>query len=201
MADSVPAQLQNVLVSSSAGGCSNFPCVLGNLAPDGSATILVAGVVAQSVTSAFTNTASLSTGTALASGSVTSDTATVNVTAQADLAFALASTPTTIAGTTALVTATVSNHGPSAAEGAVVTITLPPGTSYTSENLPAGWSVASSVGATVVLTTSNSLASGSSVGPGAYGSHRANGAAGDESAIQRCGDGAHQRPESNQQQR
>ncbi|MBK8799125.1 MAG: DUF11 domain-containing protein [Anaerolineales bacterium] len=82
---------------------------------------------------------------------------------QADLAFALGSTSTTIAGTTALVTATVSNHGPSAAEGAVVTITLPPGTSYTSENLPAGWSVASSVGATVVLTTSNSLASGSSV--------------------------------------
>lgn len=66
VADSVPAQLQNVLVSSSAGGCSGFPCVLGNLAPDGSATILVAGVVAQSVTSAFTNTASLSTGTALA---------------------------------------------------------------------------------------------------------------------------------------
>lgn len=94
---------------------------------------------------------------------MTSDTATVNVTAQADLAFALASTPTTIACTTALVTATVSNHGPKRGRRAVVvTITLPPGTSYTSENLPAGWSVASSVGATVVLTTSNSLASGSS---------------------------------------
>jgi uncharacterized repeat protein (TIGR01451 family) len=44
----------------------------------------------------------------------------------------LASTPTSIAGTTAVVTATVTNAGPSDAAGAVVTLTLPASTTLNS---------------------------------------------------------------------
>ena len=138
VADTLPAEIVNPLISSSQGGCTIFPCALGDIEPGGTATILVVGTVASSVTADFDNTASVTSDTAFAEGSETSDTATVAVTAQADLDLALASTPTTIAGTTAIVTATVSNVGPSVANGAVVTITLPAGTSYSSENLPSG---------------------------------------------------------------
>jgi uncharacterized repeat protein (TIGR01451 family) len=65
--------------------------------------------------------------------------------------------------TTAIVTATVTNVGPSDAQGTVVTITLPGGATYNSSTLPAGWSVASSAGTTVVLTTSNLFTAGTSV--------------------------------------
>ncbi|HHW84988.1 MAG TPA: DUF11 domain-containing protein, partial [Chloroflexi bacterium] len=161
--DILPVELGSATVSSSQGACTGFPCVLGDIAPGGSATILVNAVVAQGVTSLFTNTASLSTATALAAGSITSDDATVNVTALADLLLNLASTPTTVAGESAVVTATVSNLGPSAAEDAVVTITLPAGASYDAASLPTGWYVAAVVGDTVVLTTSDPLTANTTV--------------------------------------
>jgi uncharacterized repeat protein (TIGR01451 family)/fimbrial isopeptide formation D2 family protein len=163
VADVLPAEIDAAAVSSSQGGCTGFPCVLGDIAPDSSASILVVGALATDATGIFTNTASLTTDTPLASGSGTSATAPVSVAPQADLALDLASTPTTIAGTTATVTATVTNIGPSAAEGAVVTITLPAGVTYGGELLPAGWNVAASVGNTIVLTTADPLAAGAVV--------------------------------------
>lgn len=161
--DNLPAELSNATVSSSQGACTGFPCALGDIAPGGSATILVNATVAPGVTALFTNSASLSTATVLADGSATSDDATVNVTALADLLLILASTPTTIAGESAIVTATVSNLGPSVAEGAVVTITLPPGASYSAANLPTAWYVAAVVGDSVVLTTSDPLTANTTV--------------------------------------
>jgi uncharacterized repeat protein (TIGR01451 family) len=64
---------------------------------------------------------------------------TTAVSPTADLALVLNSTPTTIAGTTALVTATVTNVGPSDAQNTVVTMTLPADATYDSANLPGGW--------------------------------------------------------------
>lgn len=158
--DMLPPEVTNAIVSSSRGGCTGFPCSLGDLAPGDSATILVSGVVAQAVTGPFTNTASLATTTALASGSVTNAGATVVVTALADLLLVLESSPTMIAGGTGVVTATVSNLGPSTADGAVVTVTLPAGAGFLGANLPSGWYVASDVGGVIVLTTTNSLSAG-----------------------------------------
>jgi uncharacterized repeat protein (TIGR01451 family) len=112
------------------------------------------------VTTDLVNRAGVTSTTPGESGSVV---LTTPVSPTADLALVLNSTPTTIAGTTAIVTATVTNVGPSDAQGTVVTITLPSGTSYDSSTLPAGWSVASSAGTTVVLTTSNPFTAGTTV--------------------------------------
>ena len=163
VADTLPDEIENGFVSSSQGGCSSFPCALGDIGPGGSGTIVVVGRIAASASGLFTNTASVTTDTALAAGSETSDDAGVDVTAQADLVLALSSTPTTIAGETAVVTATVTNSGPSDAVGTVVTLTLPTGTSYNGESLPVGWYVASSADNTVVLTTAGSLQANSTV--------------------------------------
>ena len=117
----------------------------------------------QGAAGAFTNTASLTTATPLTGDGLTTGSAVAVATTVADVALRLQSTPTTYAGTTAVVTATVTNIGPSAAEGAVVTITLPAGVTYGGELLPAGWNVASSVGDTVVLTTADALTAGAVV--------------------------------------
>jgi len=158
--DVLPSEVTNAVITSSRGGCTGFPCALGDLAPGDSATILVTGAVAQAATGQFTNTASLATTTALISGSVPAASAMASVMALADLLLTLESAPTVIAGGSGFVTATVSNLGPSAATGTVVTITLPAGSSFSGANLPSGWYVASSVGGLVVLTTSNSLPAG-----------------------------------------
>jgi uncharacterized repeat protein (TIGR01451 family) len=57
---------------------------------------------------------------------------TTPVSPTADLALVLNSTPTSIAGTTALVTATVTNVGPSDAQNTVVTMTLPADATFNS---------------------------------------------------------------------
>jgi uncharacterized repeat protein (TIGR01451 family) len=158
--DTLPAGFTWSSISSSQGGCSNFPCTLGTLPAGGVASITIVGRVASSVTADLVNRAGVTSTTPGESGSVL---LTTPVSPTADLALALASTPTAVAGETALVTATVTNIGPSDAQGAVVTITLPSGVSYDSNTLPAGWSVASSAGTSVVLTTSNPFTAGTSV--------------------------------------
>jgi uncharacterized repeat protein (TIGR01451 family) len=84
------------------------------------------------------NSASITATTPLTGA--TDTTLTTPVTTSADLSLVLASTPTSIAGTTAVVTATVTNAGPSDAAGAVVTLTLPAGHNADSASLP-GWLV------------------------------------------------------------
>jgi uncharacterized repeat protein (TIGR01451 family) len=158
--DTLPGGFTTTDISSSQGGCSSFPCTLGTLPAGGVAHITIVGSVAASVTTDLVNRAGVTSTTPGKSDSVV---LTTTVNPSADLSLVLNSTPTTIAGTTALVTATVTNIGPSDAQGAVVTITLPSGASYDSNTLPAGWSVASSAGTSVVLTTSNPFTAGTSV--------------------------------------
>ena len=141
--DLLPAGIANPAVSSSQGGCLGFPCLLGDLAPGASATIVVVGVVTQTTAGQLTNTASLTTQTDLAPGSLTTASAVHSVAAVADLALALDSTPTAVAGLTATVVAQVTNLGPSPADGAIVTLTLPAGTTFNSTLLPPGWVAAS----------------------------------------------------------
>jgi uncharacterized repeat protein (TIGR01451 family) len=158
--DTLPAGFTWSSISSSQGGCSAFPCTLGTIPAGGVARITVVGSVASSVTTALVNRAGVTSTTPGESGSVD---LTTPVSPTADLALVLNSTPTAVAGETAIVTATVTNVGPSDAQGTVVTLTLPSETSYDSSSLPAGWSVASSAGTTVVLTTSNPFTAGTSV--------------------------------------
>ncbi|MCB0023356.1 MAG: DUF11 domain-containing protein, partial [Caldilinea sp.] len=161
--DTLPADFTVTNVASSQGGCTALPCTLGTLPAGGVASITVSGVLAASATASQVNSAGVSSATP---DPVPGDNVveiTTAVAPSADLVLDLVSTPTTIAGTTAIVTATVTNLGLSDAQGAVVTITLPSGTSYASANLPAGWSVASSAGDTVVLTTTDPLAADASV--------------------------------------
>ena len=108
---------------------------------------------------------------------------TTPVATSADLALVLASTPTSIAGTTAVVTATVTNGGPSDAPGTVVTITLPPGTSYNTATLPSGWFAVDNGDGTVTLTTTNVLTRGCIGGAAGDGEHGVERDAGDEPGI------------------
>lgn len=160
--------------------------------------VTVNGYVASNASGSLANTA-IATSDGEPEG--VRDSVTTTVQTAADVTLNLQSTPTAVVGTTATITATVSNIGPSVADGAVVTLTLPAGTSYSSENLPSGWVVASSTGNTVVPTTSNALAACADRGTAGDGEHRPGGAdAWDKPAIRRRGRNEHGRPELDQQQ-
>ncbi len=125
VADALPVALVNVLVSSSRGGCSGFPCSLGDLEPGGVATIVVVGTVASSASGDLVNSASVTSATALDPASVVTAGATVTVVPSADLALRKDATPTAVAGGQVVYTLTVSNNGPSAAAYVTVTDALP----------------------------------------------------------------------------
>jgi len=118
-----------------------------------------------------------------ASGTVITDTVTVNSTnqafgansavatdvvataAQADLALTTAATPTTVySGNDISYTQTVTNNGPAAASAVSFTEATPPNTTFASVSVPAGWSCTTpAVGATGNVNCTNaSLASGAS---------------------------------------
>jgi uncharacterized repeat protein (TIGR01451 family) len=163
VSDVLPVEVQDALVSSSIGGCNSLPCALGDLRPGDSATILVVGKVASTATGAFTNTATVGSDTTLSESSTLTNSAVLFVGPFADLALALESGPTAIAGQSGVVTATVSNIGLSAAEGAVVTVTLPGETTFSTAMLPPGWYATPGAGNTVVLTTDTVLDAGASI--------------------------------------
>src|SRR5690606_363164 len=102
-------------------------CNVGTLLPGESVYVAIEGYVASNASGSLSNRA-----TAVSDDDPTGveDTATTAVQAVADVALTMSSTPTAAAGTSAVITATVANIGPSAAEGAVVTLTLPAGASY-----------------------------------------------------------------------
>ncbi|MCB0055237.1 MAG: DUF11 domain-containing protein, partial [Caldilinea sp.] len=127
VADTLPAEVINTAVSSSQGGCTGFPCTLGDIEPGGSATIFVVGTVADSADGEFTNTASVTSDTAFAEGSTTSDDATATATTVADLALVKEAPSTALAGGSVVYTLTVRNLGPSAAQAVTVTDALPAG--------------------------------------------------------------------------
>ncbi len=126
--DLLPVQVLNPFVSSSQGGCTGFPCALGDLPVGAAATILVAGVVAPDAVGSFVNVAQAGSD-ALGGGAVVTATAAVTVQPLADVVLAKQATPTAVAGLGVGYTLTVRNNGPSAAAAVVVTDTLPAGVS------------------------------------------------------------------------
>jgi uncharacterized repeat protein (TIGR01451 family) len=118
-----------------------------------------------------------------ATGTVITDTSTVNATnqsfgansatatdvvasaTQADLALSTVATPSTVlAGNDITYTQTVKNNGPAAATGATFTEATPTNTTFASYSAPAGWTCSTPVaGATGTITCTNpSVASGAS---------------------------------------
>jgi uncharacterized repeat protein (TIGR01451 family) len=81
----------------------------------------------------------------------------------ADLQLLLQSTPAAVAGLTATVRANVVNYGPSAAAGAVVLVTLPPGTALAATQLPDGWTATLTPEGAVRLATDQVLAPGAAI--------------------------------------
>ena len=128
--DTLPVGFTPTSISSSQGGCSALPCTLGTLGAGGSASVSIQGTVAATVTASLVNLAGVSSSTPDPGSANNTTSVTAAVSPLADLALALSSTPTATGGQTATVTATVTNLGPSAASGTVVTITLPPGTTF-----------------------------------------------------------------------
>jgi uncharacterized repeat protein (TIGR01451 family) len=73
ISDSAPISLTDLVVSSSAGGCTSLPCAVASLAPNAVVTVYVAATVAQTVTGAFVNSANVTTTAELVDGSSTAD--------------------------------------------------------------------------------------------------------------------------------
>src|SRR5690606_1467833 len=141
--DPLPASVENAIAASSRGACTVaagvVTCNVGTLLPGEVVHVVINGYVASDASGDLSNTA-----TAVSADDPTgvADTTATAVQAVADVALAMSSTPTAAAGTSAIVMATVANIGPSVADGAVLTITLPAGASYSSAELPEGWNVA-----------------------------------------------------------
>ncbi|MFN8465060.1 MAG: hypothetical protein U0X20_05890 [Caldilineaceae bacterium] len=158
--DVLPSGFVPDAVISSQGNCSQLPCVLGTLPPGAMASITIRGRVSPTQGGDLANTASVTATTPLTDIAASMTTITTSVTSSADLQLILRSTPTALAGMTATVYANLVNHGPSAAVGAAVTLTLPLSATFDSAQLPEGWTVAATAGGEVVLTTGQSLAPG-----------------------------------------
>jgi uncharacterized repeat protein (TIGR01451 family) len=157
VSDILPASLNNVTVVSSQGGCTGFPCELGDVAAGAAATVQVIGTVASDASGVVTNTATVTSSTALAAGSVVSDTTVAMVGQYADLAVAKSATPTVAAGERITYVVTVQNLGPSVATNVRVTDTLPAGTTFATAT-----GTCSESGGTVICTAAT-LAAGSTV--------------------------------------
>ena len=120
--DLLPVQILNPFVSSSQGGCTGFPCALGDLPVGAAATILVNGVVAQDAVGSIVNVAQAGSGSAAGGGAVVTATVAVTVQPLADVVLAKQATPTAVAGQGIGYTLTVRNNGPSTANDVVVIV-------------------------------------------------------------------------------
>lgn len=163
VADMLPAGFVPTAISSDQGKCSQLPCVLGTLPAGAATSVTIRGKVSPAQGGDLVNTASVTATTPLTDIAHSTTTITTPVTSSADLELIVQSTPTALAGLTATVYANLVNHGPSAAVGAVVTLTLPPGATYNTAQLPEDWSVASTAGGEVVLLTGQGLGPGTQV--------------------------------------
>ncbi len=160
--DLLPAGFVVGSVSSSQGECSSLPCALGSLPAGAQASVTIQGAVASTHTLPLVNLAAVTATTPLTQTDLTQVTITTTVAAVADLGLVVDSTPTAVAGLTATIAAEVTNPGPSAATGTVVTLTLPPGAAYSDVVLPDGWYAAPNPDGTVTLSTTNVLLPGES---------------------------------------
>lgn len=124
--DALPAGLTLDDVSSSQGGCTGLPCVLGDLVDGASATVTVVAQVDADVLDLDPNSASTTSTTPDSDLSNNSDTADPVVDALARLNTTKAlSTPTAVPGTRVSWTITVGNDGPSDALDVTVADTVP----------------------------------------------------------------------------
>jgi uncharacterized repeat protein (TIGR01451 family) len=169
--EATPTNTTFVSITPPAGwSCTGFP-----------GSPCTATTVAAGASGTFTVVYTVNAGTA--SGTVITDTATVNATnqsfgsnsatatdvvatsTQADLALSTIATPATVlAGNAITYTQTVTNNGPAAAAGATFTEATPTNTTFQTISAPAGWTCTTpAVGATGTITCTNpSVASGAS---------------------------------------
>jgi uncharacterized repeat protein (TIGR01451 family) len=124
VSDALPVSLTVASISSSAGGCTGFPCALGDVASGTTAWIHIVATVAQTVAGAIDNMASVATITPLATASAPDDSELINVLAAADVAVEKVATATALAGERITYTVVTLNNGPSDAAGVVMTDTL-----------------------------------------------------------------------------
>lgn len=138
LADPAVAGLTLDLANPSQGTCTitdgDAACDLGRIGAGATVTVQVAGEVASSTTaSTITNVATAATTTDQSDTGNDSGSATVDVTTSADLSLTKTASPDpAVAGSPLTYTLTVSNAGPSAARGVVVTDSLPADVTFTS---------------------------------------------------------------------
>ncbi|MFK7916504.1 MAG: hypothetical protein AB8G14_00385 [Ilumatobacter sp.] len=127
LADSVPSELTGVIVTSSQGGCTAFPCELGSVDPGGSATITVSGdLPADTPAGTLSNTATTTSATNDPVPGDNTATATNPIAPAADLSvLKVGPTNDLVPGQPATFTITVANAGPSDAQAVQFTDTLP----------------------------------------------------------------------------
>jgi len=127
VADSVPTNLTGVVVSSSQGDCTSFDCVLGTVPADGSATVTVTGELpADTPPGTIENTATTTSSTFDDDPTDDVSTASDPTVTSADLSIVKAGPTSDVQiGRAVSWTISVSNAGPSDAQGVVVTDTLP----------------------------------------------------------------------------
>ncbi|MEA2568380.1 MAG: hypothetical protein QOI24_381 [Acidobacteriota bacterium] len=132
VSDPPPANLTWV---SNSGACtSNFPCSLGTLAANATATITATYSTSPSFSGNVTNTATVSALTADPSGANNSASATTNVGAQADLSVVKSGPASTTPGQNVVYTVTVMNNGPSPAVNTIVNDVTPVGLAFQSNS-------------------------------------------------------------------
>ena len=160
--DILPGTVTFSSASASQGSCANaagtVTCALGDM-PSG-ASALVSIVVTSAGGTAPLNTASVTlTGTDPFLANNTS-----SVGEQADLAVTLSATPDPVsAGRLLSYTAAVRNNGAGAAANAVLSLPLPPGTTFDSATVPAGWTCSTPVvggAGTIRCTRATAMPSG-----------------------------------------
>jgi large repetitive protein len=125
--DPVPEEVNGVTALTTAGTCAGqVSCSLGDLAPGTSVTITVSGTVASGAVGPLTNTATVASPTPDPDETDRTSTVTTSVTASADVRVTKTVTPNPVrAGEAATWTVSVSNLGPSDAQGVTLAETLP----------------------------------------------------------------------------
>ncbi|MFI5729684.1 hypothetical protein ACIA49_06135 [Kribbella sp. NPDC051587] len=169
--DDVPAAVTGVSAEAPGGATcqvsdGRVTCELATLAARDSFVVTVTGTVAPATApGALTNTASAGAKTPEdPTDSDNTATSTTTVQAQADLSITKSAPATVVAGNGLIYTLTVRNAGPSDAIGAVVTDTLPAGTTYVRGSSPVGDCMQGpSVAEPVVICPAGRLKPGASV--------------------------------------
>ncbi|MEM1332021.1 MAG: hypothetical protein AAGG08_01065, partial [Actinomycetota bacterium] len=127
VADTVPAVLTGVNVTSSQGACTAFPCDLGTIAPGGAATVTVSGdLPADTPVGTLTNTATTTSATPDPTTDGDQPTASDPISPSADVRVEKIGPATDLVpGQPATWTVTVTNDGPSDAQDVTLSDTLP----------------------------------------------------------------------------